>query len=772
MMETDSGGSNRSIFEDLLNEDNQDLTTDFSTDQCKPPDDAVCELSDQDRVMSCGMDVRCLSRAQDFLAVLCSDESETVMLVYSMSALEKSNPKKSDRPADVLAVRLSLPQCSFPSHSVNQSSRLTVVASENTCLSSSQVSVPSHLFSILFGWEISVRSLPVVVCSTPDGSVYFHAVDLTVRYPPHTSWKLLCVVDSPVVDVLFMTLNRTLTEQESATAQLHNALGLPVRTPSHATLDALLVVGASGKCCLTVAMPPSGSAAFSSDCHKVVAMFTLPGNVGSVCCRESALYVSAGACRQIQKCQVRLVRQGEGERRQFGVEVQAEPLFSASVSFMGFSGGGTSLMCRTVNGDLIEIESEPAPEGARDHSLAPTSQPSLRDLLLGVDVSQASLDQLKDTHLHYNAFLQQMNVAAYLLHQSQHLRGMGPEYEAHVSCKISVQSEVTYHAAKYFLLVEVTNGSSVALTKDWSLVVIQREMSAEHDPKLTEHDKKEPSVTYSSPLFHELGPGRQTDFRIPVSYSPTSCGVKVDASLVLNIPENLRADLSAQHASRDCLFVPMAACVVDVFHFLHLKQTGSAVLSPCEDPQTCLERKVAELKRCGQSKRQLVEKPPSGQMFCISEYVSARSTPVETLCSLLSESQVKLEQLLHTSCSLQTPCGCLLMMSVEPTASSLVSASSNHNEEGKGKVHAVTIKSSSISLLARARLALSRRLRDLGCRHTDATVEEFRRVIRKTEAFQQQLQEIQGHWDKGDNTFPGTLSDLCAVYEKIHNDAD
>ena len=74
--------------------------------------------------------------------------------------------------------------------------------------------------------------------------------------------------------------------------------------------------------------------------------------------------------------------------------------------------------------------------------------------------------------------------------------------------------------------------------------------------------------------------------------------------------------------------------------------------------------------------------------------------------TLLNDSQVDLNQLTHPSCTLQVPCGSLLSVAVEARADDL----SLDNARGTGKPCVVVIKSSNISLLARARLALTQRV--------------------------------------------------------------
>ena len=77
--------------------------------------------------------------------------------------------------------------------------------------------------------------------------------------------------------------------------------------------------------------------------------------------------------------------------------------------------------------------------------------------------------------------------------------------------------------------------------------------------------------------------------------------------------------------------------------------------------------------------------------------------------TLLNDSQVDLNQLTHPSCTLQVPCGSLLSVAVEARADDL----SLDDASGTGKPYVFVIKSSDISLLARARLALTRRMKVL-----------------------------------------------------------
>ena len=322
-------GSNQSIFDDLLSDTGSAFEY-FDVPKYKPPE-SLCEICEEDRVLSCTGEVINICCTKEFLALVCLVEDGTSVLIYPMNT---SLPQKCNNFAQKLSLPLhrQLPQGQrFPNH---LSSFYVVTCSDvQQCLSSSQVIVPQHLFSSLFGWESSVRTLPVLLCSLPDGSVYFHPVDISASNPS-LSWQLLCTVDSPVIDIFSVRLSRTLSERESIAAELQHSLGLSILEPSHSVLDAVIIVGASGKCCLMTAMPALGSR--TADHFRVVTVFTLPSSVQCVCCRDQTLFISSGNC--IQKCSLTLLREEGSERKRYGVKVDSELLHNASVSSLWLSG--------------------------------------------------------------------------------------------------------------------------------------------------------------------------------------------------------------------------------------------------------------------------------------------------------------------------------------------------------------------------------------------------------------------------------------------------
>lgn len=324
-MEVDNG-SNQFIFDDLLCDAGSAFEY-FDVPKCKPPE-PMCEICEEDRVLSCSGEVINICCTEGFLALACMGGDGISVLIYPM---EKVLSQKCNK----FAQKLPLP---FQGHKCpNHLPSVHVVTSSDVhqFISSSQVSVPLHLFSSLFGWESSVRTLPVLLCSLPDGSVYFHPIDLNMSNLAW-SWQLLCAVDSPAVDILSVKLNRTLSERESVAVELQRSLGLSILEPSHLVLDAVLVVGASGKCCLMTAMPALGSR--TADNFRIVTMFTLPSSVCCVCCRDQTLFISSGQC--IQKCSLTLLREEESERKRYRVDVNSEQLHTASVSSMWLSLSG------------------------------------------------------------------------------------------------------------------------------------------------------------------------------------------------------------------------------------------------------------------------------------------------------------------------------------------------------------------------------------------------------------------------------------------------
>lgn len=252
-------------------------------------------------------------------------------------------------------------------------------------------------------------------------------------------------------------------------------------------------------------------------------------------------------------------------------------------------------------------------------------QPSLKDLLLGVDVSQAKVKELQSQQEQLNALLQQINVASHLLHVG-HPHTTASQGAALVSCKVTVQSDVGYHAVDYHLVVLVTNHSSVALTNSWSLVATLLEVDC---PDNLPAPKTHTSLQTMTPSSHTLklsqglGAGQMVHFRIPMPYSATCPGLSVNISLMLHIPESLQGNMKDLEALPGCLVIPLAATVVDVFHFLHLKQPG-CVLPQAADPVSSLEDRVAELGHSHQNGRRTELSQSYSMSHCVAGNMSQR----------------------------------------------------------------------------------------------------------------------------------------------------
>ena len=93
-----------------------------------------------------------------------------------------------------------------------------------------------------------------------------------------------------------------------------------------------------------------------------------------------------------------------------------------------------------------------------------------------------------------------------------------------------------------------------------------------------------------------------------------------------------------------------------------------------------------------------------------SDFHSAKGqaflTPVDVLHTLVRDSQGELGLVTHPSCTLEASCGSLLSVAVEVTSGEHSSSTTS----GAVEPFVVAIKSCNISLLARARLALTWRV--------------------------------------------------------------
>ena len=324
-MEVDANdGNNQSIFEDLLNTSEPAFTENNIPHNLA---DDIHEVGEKDQVLSdCG-DVLGICCTKEIFALVSADKDGSTVSIYSLSQLTSMENGS-------FAQKLPLPSSQKKqSHQFLQTLHVVLCDVDDQGVSSSQITIPSHLFSSLFGWESSVRSLPVLVCAFTDGSVFYHPADLTASRI-ESPWLLLCAVDSSVVDILPTKINRTLSEKESVAAELKKALGMNQSAPCLSLLDAIIVVGNSGKCCLMTAMPALTSQ--PQGYKRLVTMFTLPSSVECVSCRDGGLFVSCG--QNILKCSLTLIREEREERRHHRVEVQSDQLICASVNAMWSSG--------------------------------------------------------------------------------------------------------------------------------------------------------------------------------------------------------------------------------------------------------------------------------------------------------------------------------------------------------------------------------------------------------------------------------------------------
>lgn len=270
--------SNDSIFDDLLNKEPV-LTGDFEVKSVNEYKEyKFCEILENDLLIRCDSTIIGICFSEDILVLLCrgfKGKEDACVLVYS------SNQKESQYLSDNYKQKFQLPiQLTAVSKESSMAfPKISVVVVENSdlhCSSSSIMPVPLHLFSLVFGWAASVRNLPVLLLSYPGGSVYFRPLDLS-PLKSMSSWRLLCNLETPLVDILCVKVARRLNEAESVAAVLRKALGGQNETSSNFTIDAMLVVGGSGKCCVIAAAPSQAS--LQTDFSKATMMFSLPDTV-------------------------------------------------------------------------------------------------------------------------------------------------------------------------------------------------------------------------------------------------------------------------------------------------------------------------------------------------------------------------------------------------------------------------------------------------------------------------------------------------------------
>jgi hypothetical protein len=354
-MDIGDDDSNKSIFDDLLSEQEQPKSAPsffFDAPRSKPENPAdeciICEVTEEDRILSCGKEVVGISCTEDLLVLTCCDEKEG-LVVQAYSLKEDSIRENSQRNC---ALRIPLPSSTGIlgvrntwSKACAPKLRLVTFAEKETSAcqstssssssSSSQIILPPHLFSLLFGWETKVRILPVLLCSLPGGDAYFQAVDLTNTGSTH-SWQQVCALSTPVVDIFCMKLKRNLSENEAISVELHQGLGMTSKSASHSSLDTALVVGRSGRCCVLTAVPAIASN--KADYRLMTVTFELPNAVRCACMLDGRLCVSTGQSVVRHTLMLHSEKQ-DGEQKKFKVQVQTEMLRSGcAISSLWLSG--------------------------------------------------------------------------------------------------------------------------------------------------------------------------------------------------------------------------------------------------------------------------------------------------------------------------------------------------------------------------------------------------------------------------------------------------
>ena len=291
-----------------------------------------------------------------------------------------------------------------------------------------------------------------------------------------------------------------------------------------------------------------------------------------------------------------------------------------TIHLCAMTGKGETLVCITANKDFIEVDTS-TPTDIITRPL----QTSLKDLLLGVDIHQTRLNQLKAQQEQCNSTLQQINLASLLLHAS----GMQPTCQVPppISCEVTVQSDVNYHAVEFTIVIQATNRCGVALSKDWSLVASLCAVdsnSAAPEAELRQASSSSHILT----LSRGLEAGRSVDMKIPIAYSRTCCGVIVNVSLTLHIPEALRDETEKIGKGLD---IPLSQTVVDVVHFLFLKQPGQ-FLPRYDDPVTFLEKQMREMRHLHNKE---VEQKQIGQIYSVSLKFTGEYETKFTICCIL-----------------------------------------------------------------------------------------------------------------------------------------
>lgn len=318
-------GSNQSIFDDLLQDPNP---FDFQEPLDKSST-AVTFICGEDKILASEKEIRSMCCSNDILALVCCspESSENFIHLFSIKYLSFQNciqtgfhlnfPPLLDFSNEQMHSRRILPKIYF------------VTAAEADSTFPTQIKLPHHLFSALFGFEAAVKGQCVVVCGTVTGEVYYQPITSQASNF-ETHWHLLCTVNCPIIDICYLKVKRSLTVKESVAAELHRSLGLPEFQTSGALLDALVVCGSFGQCCLLSAVPKVGGTYF--EFTTVSLPFSLPSNISYCCSEEETLFISTEQC--IQKNVLTLLRDENCEQEKYQVSVTCQDLHTAQVKAM------------------------------------------------------------------------------------------------------------------------------------------------------------------------------------------------------------------------------------------------------------------------------------------------------------------------------------------------------------------------------------------------------------------------------------------------------
>ena len=290
----------------------------------------VCQLSVEEKAISCPTDIVGLCCSEKFLAVGCIKNRMYEITIHPIVLAT------GELSVNTKCLCLPLLQLHTGRSQAMDKSDLpvlyTIARSGDPHTASSTLQVSNDLFSLFFGWQSCLSDTSVVLCCLPSGTILYYVVAMWLTSNSHKGWQVLCSVDSPVIAIEMATFTRKLSEDESTVECLQNSMGI-ASVKKCSSFVGILVVGNSGNSCLLSAAPIFG---MENSSVKVISVFSFPNFVYNLCCDDNAVFVCTK--NHLLSCSLTLVTEKKDDVQCFKVMVDFDTLYNMAISSLWLSG--------------------------------------------------------------------------------------------------------------------------------------------------------------------------------------------------------------------------------------------------------------------------------------------------------------------------------------------------------------------------------------------------------------------------------------------------